>query len=178
MRVISNLLLAALTTLFLSSSTVVATQATDQKSLSASSTLELTPGDQQAIKAVLEAYRTAWLANDPKGVLKTFTEDAVLEPADGATAVVGIAAIEKYWFAPGGPTTTITELNVTVDQVGGNQTFAFARGLDGVAWTVTENGTTRKHSHPGTYLNVMKKLADGSWRIQVHMWSAGPEHVE
>ena len=44
--------------------------------------------DQQAILAVIEAYRTAWLANDPKGVLRTFTEDGVLQPAHGAPAVV------------------------------------------------------------------------------------------
>ena len=139
---------------------------------------KLTPDDENAIKATINSYRTAWLANDEKGVLKTFTDDAVLLPAHGAPAVVGIAAIEKYWFTPGGPPTTITKLNITVDQVGGGRTLAFARGLDGVAWTVTENGATRRHSHPGTYLNVMKKLPDGSWRIQAHMWDDGPERVE
>jgi hypothetical protein len=36
----------------------------------------------------------------------------------------------------------------------------------------------RRHAHPGTYLNVMKKQKDGSWRIQVHMWDDGPERVE
>jgi uncharacterized protein (TIGR02246 family) len=138
----------------------------------------LTASDVKAITTTIETYRAAWLANDSKGVLKTFTDDAVLLPAHGAQAVVGILAIEKYWFTPGGPPTTITELNITVDQIGGNRTLAFARGLDGVAWTVTENGTTRRHSHPGTYLNVMKKLPDGSWRIQAHMWDDGPERVE
>ena len=139
---------------------------------------ELSANDVKAIRATIEAYRTAWLANDPQGVLKTFTQDAIVLPAHGAAAVVGIAEIEKYWVSPGGPTTTITQLDITVDQVGGNQTLAFARGLDTVAWTVTQDGTTRHHSHPGTYLNVMKKLPDGSWRIQVHMWDDGPERVE
>jgi uncharacterized protein (TIGR02246 family) len=138
----------------------------------------LTVADEKAIRATIEEYRTAWLANDAKGVLGTFTDDAVLQPAHGTAAVAGIAAIEKYWFTPGGPPTTITDLAITVDQVSGNGTLAFARGLDSVAWTVTDNGTTRRHSHPGTYLNVMKKLPDGSWRIQVHMWDDGPEHVE
>jgi uncharacterized protein (TIGR02246 family) len=139
---------------------------------------KLTDADESAIRATIEAYRTAWLANDAKGVLKTFSDDAVLLPAHGAPAVVGIAAIEKYWFTPGGPPTIITELNITVDQAGGNGTLAYARGLDGVVWTVTEAGSTRRHSHPGTYLNVMRKQPDGSWRIQVHMWDDGPEHVE
>lgn len=138
----------------------------------------LTPADEKAIKATIETYRTAWLANDAKGVLGTFASDAVLQPAHGASAVVGIAAIEKYWFTPGGPPTTITVLNITVDQIGGHGAVAFARGLDEVAWTVTQEGSIRRHSHPGTYLNVMKKMRDGSWKIQVHMWDDGPEPVE
>lgn len=139
---------------------------------------EMTADDEKAIRSTIEAYRTAWLANDPNGVLRTFTDNAVLLPAHGTSAVAGIAAIKKYWFAPGGPTTTVTGLNITVDQVGGNATLAFARGLDDVAWTVTQDGATHRHSHSGTYLNVMKKLPDGTWRIQVHMWDDGPEHVE
>lgn len=138
----------------------------------------LTADDENAIKATIAAYRTAWLANDAQGVLETFTDDAVLLPAHGAPAVVGMAAIKVYWFTPGGPVTTITELNITVDQVRGNRTLAFAHGLDSVAWTVTHEGATRRHAHAGTYLNVMKKLADGSWRIQAHMWDDGPERVE
>jgi uncharacterized protein (TIGR02246 family) len=139
---------------------------------------ELTVDDERAIKTTIEGYRTSWLANDAKGVLKVFTEDAVLLPAHGGTAVVGIAAIERHWFSPGGPPTTVTELDITVEQVSGNRGLAFARGLDSVAWTVTEHGVTHRHSHPGTYLNVMKRLPDGSWRIQVHMWDDGPERVE
>ena len=57
---------------------------------------ELTAADEDAIRATIAVYRTAWLANDTKGVLKTFTDDAVLLPAHGAPAVVGMAAIEKY----------------------------------------------------------------------------------
>jgi uncharacterized protein (TIGR02246 family) len=139
---------------------------------------ELSLNDEQAIRATIEAYRTAWLANDAKRVLKTFTADAVLMPAQGAPPVAGIAAIEKYWFAPGSPPTTVTRLDITVDQVGGNSAFGFVRGLNGVGWTATEHGTAHKHFHPGTYLDVMRKLADGSWRIQVHMWDVGPERVE
>src|SRR5215475_3527702 len=68
----------------------------------------LSANDEKAIRATIEAYRTAWLKNDAAGVLKTFTDDAVLLPAHGSPAVTGIAAIKKYWFTPGGPTTTVT----------------------------------------------------------------------
>jgi uncharacterized protein (TIGR02246 family) len=164
-------LATALITLLFVASLIVPSSAKDQTS-------GLARQDENAIRATIEAYRTAWLKNDAKGVLKTFTDDAVLLPAHGAPAVIGIAAIEKYWFTPGGPPTIITDLNISVDQVSGTPTMAFARGLDGVAWNVTQDGATHRHSHSGTYLNVMRKLPDGSWRIQAHMWDDGSEHVE
>lgn len=142
-----------------------------------SAPVPLSPADVRAIKATIQAYRSTWLANDAAGVLRTFTDDAVLVPAHGAAAIVGKAAMKKYWFTPGGPPTKIVDLQITVDQVGGNAGFAYARGLDGVAWTVTEHGKTTRYSHPGTYLNVMKKMPDGTWRIHVHMWDDGPQRV-
>ena len=138
----------------------------------------LSSDDQKAIKATVEAYRSAWLKNDADSVLKTFTDDAVLLPAHGAPPVVGIAAIRGYWFKPGGPPTTVTRLDITVEQVDGNSGLAFVRGTDNVAWTTTQDGSVRHQSHPGTYLNVVKKLPDGSWRIQVHMWDDGPETTD
>ena len=131
----------------------------------------LTPDDVKAIKATIEAYRTSWLQGNAKGVLNTFAEDAVLLPHHGDPPVQGITAIQTYWFGASGPATTITGLKITVEQVGGSETTAFARGLDAVSWTMTPEGKPQQSfSNSGTYLNVMKKLPDGSWRIQVHMW--------
>ncbi len=131
----------------------------------------LTPDDVKAIKATIEAYRTSWLRADAKGVLSAFAEDAVLLPHHGDPPVQGLRAIHDYWFGVGGPPTTITGLKITVEQIGGSETTAFARGLDAVSWTMTPEGKPpQRFSNSGTYLNVMKKLPDGSWRIQVHMW--------
>jgi uncharacterized protein (TIGR02246 family) len=165
-------LIGAILTVFL----FIASPSTASNSMDLQS--ELTPQDEKAIKATIEAYRVAWLANDAKGVLKTFTDEAVLLPAHGAPAVVGLASIQKYWFASSVPATIVTGLNITVDQVGGNGRLAFVRGSDDVAWTTTQDGETHRHFHPGTYLNVMRKLTDGAWRIQVHMWDDGPERVD
>ena len=138
----------------------------------------LRPADVKAIKATIEAYRKSWLSNDSRGVLGTFTEDAVLLPAQGKPPVVGGGAIERYWFAPGGPPTTITFFEITVDEVEGNSRMAFARGLDSVGWTVVEKGGAHRHFQPGTYLNVMKKMPDGSWKVRVQMWTVGPDKVD
>lgn len=130
----------------------------------------LTPDDVKAIKATIEAYRTSWLQGDAKGVLNTFAADAVLLPHHGDPPVQGLPTIQNYWFGAGGPATTITEPKITVEQIAGHETMAFARGFDAVSWTMTKNGQPCKFSNSGTYLNVMKKLPDGSWQIQVHMW--------
>lgn len=138
----------------------------------------LNSADQNAIRATIEAYRTTWLANDAQGVLKTFSDDGVLMPAHGSQPVVGADAIRKYWFSPGGPPTIVTGLDITIDEIDGNTTLAYVRGADRVTWTVAQSGVSHRHFHPGTYLNVMKKMPDGSWRIRVHMWEDGPETVD
>ena len=136
-------------------------------------TQALSATDVNAIRAVIEAYRTAWLRGDAPAVLDTFTPDAVLLPAHGASPIVGMAAIKQYWFPPNAPSTTITKLDITVDDVQGEGRVASVYGHDDVEWSQVENGVTRKRGHPGTYLNVMIKLPDGSWRISRHMWDDG-----
>ena len=133
----------------------------------------LSERDVQAIRAVIETYRTAWLRGDAKGVLGTFTADAVLLPAHGAPRVAGTAAITSYWWPPNSPATTITKLDITVEAIEGNCGFASVYGRDDVEWTQVEGGATRAHGHPGTYLNVLRKMPDGSWRISRHMWDDG-----
>src|SRR5260370_42342679 len=100
----------------------------------------LTPDDVKAIKATIEAYRTSWLQGDAKGVLNTFAEDAVLLPHHGDPPVQGLRAIQDYWFGVGGPPTTITGLKITVEQIGGSETTAFALCPDAVSWTMTREG--------------------------------------
>jgi uncharacterized protein (TIGR02246 family) len=126
------------------------------------------------VRDVLEAYRTSWLRGDAKGVLATLTPDAVLLPAHGAAPVVGTSAITQYWWPPDGPPTTITRLDISVEHLGGDCQVAFVSGHDDVRWTAVENGVTKTHGHPGTYLNVLQRTPDGTWRIARHMWDDGP----
>jgi uncharacterized protein (TIGR02246 family) len=130
----------------------------------------LSKQDAASIKAAIDAYRTSWLAGDAEGVLNTFTEDAVLLPPHAGSPVVGRAAIRKYWWPEGATPAKITKLNITFEQVGGDSMIGYARGRDEVAWSVEEDSTTKTYALAGIYLNVMRKLPDGSWRISHHMW--------
>jgi len=137
---------------------------------------ELTTEDAARIRALVEAYRTAWFKGDAQAVLNTFTADAVLLPAHGARPIVGRDAITKYWFPPGAPATRITKLDITVEGLSGGCSVAYSYGRDDVGWTQEENGRPKSHGHPGTYLNVFRKLPDGTWRISHHMWDDGPSY--
>ena len=130
----------------------------------------LSARDATAIRGVIEAYRTSWLRGDEKAVLETFAPDAVLLPAHGGSPVVGTAAIKSYWWPPEAPPTRITKLEITTEGLQGDCRIAYVHGRDDVAWTTVEKGETKNHGHPGTYLNVMKRMPDGSWRIARHMW--------
>ena len=134
----------------------------------------LTEQDRAAIRSVIEKYRRSWLGGNVEGVMSTFTAGGVLLPAQGAPPVVGADAIRKYWWPASGPATTITKLDITYEEIDGECEIAYARGRDEVGWTVEENGAKKRHSNFATYLNVMRKLPDGSWRISQHMWDDDP----
>jgi uncharacterized protein (TIGR02246 family) len=126
----------------------------------------LTPADDAAVRSVMSKYRDAWMAADAKAVLAVFTRDAVLLPHHGDDPVVGLAAIERFWWSPDSPPFTLTRMEVTVDEVGGDCRIAHARGFDEIEWS----GAGKTHSQRGTYLNVLRKESDGAWRISHHMW--------
>ena len=130
----------------------------------------LSKQDTAAVKAVIESYRTSWLADDAEGVLKTFTDDAVLLPHHGGAAVVGRQALKDFWWPAGTSPVKLNKLDISVEEVGGDCNFAYARGHDAISWTVEEGGTQKTYVNSGTYLNILRKMPDGTWRISYHMW--------
>ena len=127
----------------------------------------LSSSDATAVRAVVEDYRRAWLREDAAGVMRTLTQSSVLLPAHGAEPVVGIDKIKEYWWPKDGPETKILQLDISVDQAEGDGCLAFVRGTDTVAWSTLEAGKMTRIRHKGRYLNVMKKMPDGTWRIQI-----------
>jgi uncharacterized protein (TIGR02246 family) len=122
------------------------------------------------IEAVHQVYSRAWLRNDQAGVLGVFTNDAVIMPHHGDEPRVGVKAIKAFWFPAGSPAAKITKFELKTDEIGGSGEFAYARGHFTLAWTSEVNGITRTTTNAGTYLDILRKQPDGTWKITHHMW--------
>ncbi len=129
--------------------------------------------DVQALRAVNDAYRGAWLANDAEGVMRLFAPDAVLMPHHGLAPVVGSEEIRAFWFAPG-PATTITRLDLQLDDISVRDDTGLVRGRSQVEWTVAKEGGVERWRNAGTFLTVLRREPGGAWRITHHMWDDPP----
>lgn len=126
--------------------------------------------DAAKIKALCESYRTAWLANDPKAVLSTFTEDAVLLPHHGDKPVRGIAAIRNFWWPAGSAPATVTSFTSTIDEVRSSGDMGYVWGSFSLSFSYEEEGRKKTASNAGTYLMVMRRQSNGEWLITHRMW--------
>jgi len=135
----------------------------------------LSAEDIAKIKQVHSKYEEAWLRGDADGVRALFTEDCVLLPPHGDTPRIGHKGLNEYWFAPGTPPTQITKLLVTPQNIGGDGQIAYVWGTDEVAWTTVQDGRTTRSAHKGIFLNVLRKQADGEWKLSHHMWDDAVE---
>ena len=131
------------------------------------------PSSADALRAVHEAYRKAWLANDREGVLRLFDRDAVLLPHHGLEPVVGLEAIRQFWFAPG-PPTEITLFEQDYDEVTADGSHGLVRGRSRVQWTVQKDSELEHWRNAGTFLTVLRRGDDGAWRITHLVWDDPP----
>ena len=129
--------------------------------------------DVEALRAVHDAYRRAWLANDAEGVMRLFAPEAVLLPHHGLPPVVGTEEIRAFWFAPG-PTTTITRLDLVLDGISVRADTGVVRGRSQVEWTVAKSDATEQWRNAGTFLTVLRRGPDGAWQITHHIWDDPP----
>lgn len=141
-------------------------------SRAASPTCQLSARDRAEIRADIEMYRTSWLAGDRAGVMSTFVEEPVAAPPNMGKPLVGRSALEAFWW-PAGPPTTITRLDITVDDIQGDCRIAWARGQDSVEWVTQGADPSKPRGNSGTYVNVMQRSPAG-WKIAVHMWNDDP----
>ncbi len=133
----------------------------------------LSADDAAKIKAMNEAYVSAWLKNDSTAVIKTFAPNAVLIP-QGTRAIEGMKAIKQFWWPSGGKT-TVTDFTITTKEIGGEDEVAYVRGT--FKWSfIYEDGSNKlERTNNGNYLMIMKRQTDGAWRISHRMWGDLPQ---
>ena len=131
---------------------------------------QLSREDRAKIEALCERYRSAWIANDRKSVLKTLAENAVLLPHHGHPPVVGRSAIVGFWWPADAPPTTVTEFTMTTDEISGNGDVGYVWGKFSLAFSYEEKAQKKSVSNAGTYLMIVRRQASGSWLITHRMW--------
>jgi len=130
-----------------------------------------TADDEASVRALEEAYRTAWLANDSAAVMATLASGAVLMPA-GVPPVAGDSAIRAFWWPDDGSETTIETYEIAVDEIEGSGDLAYLRGRGSLRFTYrSAAGTVDRLTSEAAHLSLARRGADGRWRITRRAWS-------
>ena len=134
-----------------------------------SCTVTLANPDYAMMTAASNAYATAWLSNDPESVMETFVTEPVLSPS-GLPYVEGQRAAREFWFPPDAPATTVTEFELNPIQAEMSGSLGYVRGTFRLAFVYDG----MPYENNGKYLSILKKSADGRWRISHHFWDDLP----
>ena len=122
----------------------------------AASTAPLSTQDVTAIKGTLASWKQASLAGDFPAFFGHFTDDAVWMGPKGPPTE-GLAAMRQ------GTWVRALEEELTPTQVDGRGDLAFARGT--LSLLLDQKGAVK---HNGTFLTVLRKQSDGTWRMAVY----------
>ena len=126
--------------------------------------------DVAALRALDQAYATAWMNGDADGVMALFTEDATLVPHHGVAPVKGHAAIRDGWFNPDYPPTVVPE---SVREPGEIFVLGDVGVVRGRARLVWEYEGTRTTIPEGNYVMIAVR-SDQGWRIRLLTWNDDP----
>lgn len=124
----------------------------------ASADAGFTAEDEAAVRALEEAYRTAWLANDSAAVMATLARGAVMMPA-GVQPLVGESAIRRYWWPSDGSETTIESYEIAVEEVDGIGDLAYLRGRGSLEFTYRDAaGEVSRLTSESVHLSIARRV--------------------
>ena len=124
--------------------------------------------DIAAIRATDSTFAGALVAGDPAAVAAIYLPDARLLPPNLAP-VEGREAIHQFFAG------MLNAYHVTVaissDEIEGRGDLAYARGHYTLEGTPKAAGTPPMHDE-GKFVEVLRRLPDGTWRYAVDMYSS------
>jgi uncharacterized protein (TIGR02246 family) len=119
--------------------------------------------DREAIVAVTQAWMTAHANRDWESLSTHYTDNAILMPPF-APIIRGRDAI-KEWFAENENHTSVI---VEIVEIEGYEDLAYVRGTSTI--TIRTPGE-EPLSIRGKYLDIRRRVADGTWKVSVDMFS-------
>jgi len=123
----------------------------------------LSQADKDAVRAQIEKYRKASIAADWTTWGSTLMSDVIISPAHMAPLMGRDAAVAWAKAFP-----KISNLSVLVDEISGRGDVAYDRGSYVLDMVLPDGRTASEH---GTFLEVHRRQADGSWpyaRLSFH----------
>lgn len=127
----------------------------------------LSSADEAAVLKVDSDWARAASAGNGKAVAALYTDDAILLPPN--EPLKQGAAAKQYWIDFTNGFSGSAELNTTSVEGGGD--VAFAVGAYTMALTPKQSGAKPLPKEEGKYIEVMKRQADGSWKIAYDIWN-------
>lgn len=129
-----------------------------------------TQADRGAIERATQEYAQAWLANDASRVMATLTKDAVIFPST-LRPIAGAEAIRQFWFPSSGPSTRVTDMQLTIDDISVDGNTAIVSGSGTLSFTMTSaDGQDSSRTLRSWFVNVLRRQSDGRWLIWRRMW--------
>ena len=134
---------------------------------SAAASAGLSAADEAAVRAIDTEWARAATAGDGSAIAALYASDATILPP--MEPIQQGEAAKKYWVDFTNSFSGPTELTTTV--VEGRGDLAYAVGTYRLALTPKKAGAKPLPTEEGKYVEVMKKQADGSWKIVYDIWS-------
>jgi len=144
------------------------TQTSTEGAASAAAPAGLSSEDEAAVRAVDAEWARAATAGDAKALTAVYASDATLLPPNEPNVkgeAVGKYNADMLSAFP-------AKMELTTEAVEGRGDLAYAVGTWRAIPTPKKAGAKPLPTEEGKYLEVLKKQADGSWKLVYDMWSS------
>ena len=130
----------------------------------------LSDAELKAMRESARSYADAWLTSDADTVMATFVDEPVLSPS-GLPYLEGQDAARAFWFPAESPSLKVTTFTTTEIEASGSGDLGYVRGTFHLAFEYDGSD----YENRGKYVTILRKSADGVWRITHHIWDDFPQ---